>query len=377
MMRTVNGGLTFTSCGLSNSVPMRNVVVSPVERLTLSSASAGTTPTCRYTSPPTTARRGFRGGHVGPVRLQSCGHQSDQPAGRVGLALHRRATFANGGATWETVQFNFEHDDIVLGFRVLFDPVHPRHGLGAEFQRFGFCAIGRRWRHLAKGSLPVERERRLSTERRARSAPAGHTRGRRVGSYGLVEYQVAPDLAVTLDAPAGPHTHRHERGGHHHLAQQWPALFPSAADVALTLPAFLSAPVLPAGCTNSAGAVHCLVTPVRVNQATTIAISLVASATPGSGNVAISVSGHEADPVSSNNAASVAVQSQETCRPCCHGAGWPDHRPHHQHNSGFHVCEPGPRCRRECASHIHPAGGAASGRCDFTRGFLQRRGQPW
>ena len=116
---------------------------------------------------------------------------------------------------------------------------------------------------------------------------------------------------MTLDAPTGPIPTGTERGGDHYLRNNGP-LDSSAADITLTLPAFLSGPrLLPTGCTNSAGALHCLVTaPVRVNQTTTIAITLVASATPGSGNVAISVAGHEADPVSSNNAASVAVQSQ-------------------------------------------------------------------
>lgn len=306
MMRTVNGGLTFTSCGLSNSVAMRNVVVSRGAPNTLY-GFGGYYPNVQIYKSSDYCSSWVP---VGTWVQYGFNHMDINPADPQDLWVSHYAGVQrsrNGGATWETVQFNFEHDDIVLAFRVLFDPVYPATVWVLNSNYSGFARSvddGATWQkvlfpwsgnagYLQSGVLDPLRSDTLV---------AGVT------SYGLVEYQVAPDLAVTLDAPAAPIPTGTSAVATIALRNNGP-LDSSAADITLTLPAFLSAPVLPAGCTNSAGAVRCLVTPLRLNQTTNIAISLVASATPGSGNVTVSIAGHERDPVSSNNSSAVAVST--------------------------------------------------------------------
>jgi hypothetical protein len=307
MMKTVNGGLTFTSCGLSNSVPMRNVTVSRGAPGTLY-GFGGYYPNVQiykssdYCASWTTVATGMQ---------YAFNHLDINPADPQDLWVSHYTGVQrsrNGGATWETVQFNFEHDDIVLGFRVLFDPVYPRTVWVLNSNYSGFARSvddGATWQKVVfpwRGNADYLRSGVLDPLR-PDTLVAGIT------SYGLAEYQVAPDLAVTLDAPASPIPTGTSAVATIHLRNNGP-LDSSAADITLTLPAFLSAPALPAGCTTNAGVVRCLVTPVRVDQTADIAITLVASGTPASGNLALSVSGHEADPVSSNNVISVAVQSQ-------------------------------------------------------------------
>jgi photosystem II stability/assembly factor-like uncharacterized protein len=306
MMTTVNGGLTFTTCGLSNSVYMRGVVVSRASPNVLY-GFGGNHPNMQiykssdYCSSwaPISAGLQYAFNHmdINPVDPQDM-----WVAHYTGVQRSR-----DGGATWETVQFNFDHDDIVLGFRVLFDPVYPGTVWVLNSNHSGFARSvddGATWQkvlfpwsgnagYLQSGVLdPLHPD----------TLVAG------ISSYGLAEYQVAPDLAVTLDAPTEPVPTGTSAPATIAVRNNGP-LDSSAADITLTLPAFLSAPVLPAGCSNSAGAVRCRVAPVRLNQTATIAVTLVASATPGSGNATISVAGHEADPVSSNNAAAVTVST--------------------------------------------------------------------
>ena len=305
LLRTIDGGLTFTNCGLPSSLSIRNVVVDRASPNILYGI-VGYNPDVRiYKSAnscaswiPTSAPSQYYYNHID---IDPADHQKIWAAHYGGVERSR-----DGGATWETVQFNFDHDDYVLGFRVLFDPVMPSTVwvLNANFSGFARSVDdGATWQkveypwtgnaaYLQSGVLDPLRPDTLV-------AGASY--------YGLVEYQVAPDLQVTLDAPTASIPAGTGAVATVNLRNNGP-LDASAADITVTLPAFLSVPAPPAGCTSNAGTLTCRVAPVRLNQTTAIPIALVATGAPGTGNVAVSVAGHEADPVSSNNSAS-AVQS--------------------------------------------------------------------
>jgi hypothetical protein len=306
MMRTIDGGLTYTACGLSNALFIRNVVVD-------------------RSSPDTLY--GIAG--YGPVThimksTDSCGSWTDISSQlpyyfnhlAVDPADHRKVWLAHyggversydGGATWETVQFNFEQDDYVLGFRVLFDPLLPSTVwvLNANFAGFARSVDdGATWQRVAFSlpGNPSDLRHGVLDPLWPDTLVAGAT------GYGVVEYQVAPDLEVTLDAPSDGIPTGTTAALTVNLRNLGP-LDASAADVTLMLPAYLTVPSPPAGCALNASTVRCRATALRVGQTRAIALTLMAVAAPGSGSIAVSVAGHEADPVSTNNSASAAVSS--------------------------------------------------------------------
>jgi len=305
MMRTIDGGRTFTECSSASLVPMRNVIVArtapnilyaigrygPTTGIYRSSDSCAT-----WTDIATQLPYYFNSVAVDPLD-----HQKIHVADYGGVNRTR-----NGGVTWEQIRFNFNVDypDYVSGHRVLFDPVLPSTiwvlnadvpGFarsvddGATWQKAAYPYTGN-YAFLESGVLDPLRPDTLV------AGASGH---------GLVEYQVAPDLHVTLDAPAAAIPA--SAVATVNLRNNGP-LDASAADITVTLPAFLSVSAPPAGCTINASTVRCRVAPVRINQTTSILLTLIAS-NGGSANVSVSVAGHEADPVSSNNSATAAVQA--------------------------------------------------------------------
>ncbi len=126
---------------------------------------------------------------------------------------------------------------------------------------------------------------------------------------GVLEYEVAPDLELSMSGPDGPIA----------LGSVTPLQLTirnlgihdaSAAEVNITLPAWLT-PSTPAGCNYSAPTLTCAVSFIRSEQTRTIDFQVTASMSPSNGQVSATVSGHERDPVSSNDVASVALQSLE------------------------------------------------------------------
>jgi hypothetical protein len=306
MMRTINGGLTFTQCGLANSISMREVVVNRASPDILYGIG-GYSPDIRvYKSTDScaswTATASPLTYYYNQIAIDPVDPQKIYAAHYGGVVRSR-----DGGATWEPIHFNFNYGDFVFGFRVLIDPVLPTTlwVMNADYSGFARSVDdGATWQkvlypwtgnavYLRNGVLdPLHPDTLVA-------GASGH---------GMVEYQVAPDLQVTLEAPTTPIPTGLSAVLTLNLRNNGP-LDSSAADVTVTLPAFLAVSAPPAGCTSTAGSVSCRVAPVRLNQSVAIPLTLVAMTAPGSGNLAVSVTGHEADPVSSNNSASAAVQS--------------------------------------------------------------------
>ncbi|HEU5134508.1 MAG TPA: hypothetical protein VFU13_05130 [Steroidobacteraceae bacterium] len=308
LLRTANGGVSFATCGPSTMNGLRNVVVDRASpNILYGTARSGqsqsdhlfkSTDSCAtWTDISFPDLYYFNHIAIDPVD-----HQKIYLAHYAGVQRSR-----DGGATWEPIHFNFAHGDVVIGFRVLIDPVLPGtiwvlnndvSGFarsvddGATWQKVDYAYVGNAI-YLQAGVLDPLRPDTLVAA---------------ANPYGMVEYQVAPDLQVTLDAPAVPVPTGTSAVATVNLRNNGP-LDASAADITISLPALLSVSALPAGCTSNAGAVRCRVAPVRVNQSMAIPLTLVAAATPGSGSISISVAGHEADPVTANNSASAAVQT--------------------------------------------------------------------
>jgi hypothetical protein len=126
---------------------------------------------------------------------------------------------------------------------------------------------------------------------------------------GIVEYEVAPDLSVSVAYPAAPIA----TGGSMQFNFSVSNLGTHASSLAtmrVTLPAWLTA-TLPAGCTRSGAVVTCERAPVRAGQSAFIPLTLQATATPSTGQVSVSVEGHERDSDTSNNQATFDVSSTE------------------------------------------------------------------
>lgn len=128
-------------------------------------------------------------------------------------------------------------------------------------------------------------------------------------SGGVAEYEIAPDLELSMNGPTAaialgsvsPMQLTVRNLGVHDA---------SSAEVRITLPAWLT-PSTPAGCTYSAPTLTCATSYIRSQQSRVIGFDVTASMTPSTGQVSASVTGHERDPVSSNDSASVSLQSLE------------------------------------------------------------------
>ena len=126
---------------------------------------------------------------------------------------------------------------------------------------------------------------------------------------GIVEYEVAPDLALNVTGAAAPFA----AGG---SAQIMIAVSDigthssSLATVHVTLPSWLTV-TLPAGCVRGGANLTCERGPVRAGQTVNIPLTLLATDTPSSGQLRVSVEGHETDPVATNNQVTLDVSSTE------------------------------------------------------------------
>ena len=131
----------------------------------------------------------------------------------------------------------------------------------------------------------------------------------RAETGGVVEYEIAPDLELSMSAPAGaialgsvtPMQLTVRNLGIHDA---------SAAEIRITLPAWLT-PSMPAGCVYAPPTMTCALSYIRSQQARVINFDVIASMTPSNGQVSASVTGHERDPISSNDVASASLQSLE------------------------------------------------------------------
>jgi uncharacterized repeat protein (TIGR01451 family) len=126
--------------------------------------------------------------------------------------------------------------------------------------------------------------------------------------YGLVEFEVAPDLELTLtSAPAalpldgsGAATLRVTNRG---------PFAASAVKLTLTPPAGTTAPA-GGNCTQVGAGLECALRAIRLNESVDTTVTLLAGNTPAAGTLAASVVAHEPDPALANNSARAAIATR-------------------------------------------------------------------
>jgi uncharacterized repeat protein (TIGR01451 family) len=132
-----------------------------------------------------------------------------------------------------------------------------------------------------------------------------------IDNYGLVEFEVAPDLDVALtSAPATL-----ALGGSGSATARVSSLGPyagSAVTLNVSIPTGTTAVVTPpqGTCTQTGSSFQCALGAVQIGQPLDTVIALTGGNAPGSGTLAVTVAGHESDPVSSNNSAQATVDTK-------------------------------------------------------------------
>jgi len=129
-----------------------------------------------------------------------------------------------------------------------------------------------------------------------------------VGWGGLHEYEVSPDLGVTLSG-LGPNVAAGSTASLHVTVQNYGPHAASAAHVSLTVPDFLTL-TPPANCTLLAQVLHCDLPSMPVGTIRTIDLAFNVNATPASGFIRADLTGHEPDSVGGNNVAISGAQSE-------------------------------------------------------------------
>ena len=213
----------------------------------------------------------------------------------------------DGGATWKALNFGDPYGESFVSSRLLIDPVQTSTLWSLALSASGFMRSvddGATWQlvqlpqtlgfiGLYAGVLDP-----LSPDTLVAGA----------NSYGLVEYQVAPDLEVSLDVPASP----------------WPAgsvttatvrvhnlgpLDASPPQIMLSMPASMQLSTAPANCTVNAAVIRCELAPVHVGETVSMPLGLVPAASATPANLTATVTGHEKDPVAGNNSVTQSISA--------------------------------------------------------------------
>lgn len=132
---------------------------------------------------------------------------------------------------------------------------------------------------------------------------------------GIVEYEVAPDLALSTLSFVGassPIAADSSFSGtitvvNRAIANRGPHSA-SAAEVRVTLPSWITVTV-PQNCALAAQVLTCQLSALRVDTPVSIPLELAVGQSPGSGQIAATITGHERDPITANNSATVDVAS--------------------------------------------------------------------
>jgi hypothetical protein len=218
----------------------------------------------------------------------------------------------NGGGEWTPVNFAPDDGMTVVGRQLLIDPLIPTTmvivgaGDGVGFART--VDDGATWQRRLYGD-PLNHLPYIQLTGAVVRPQQPNLLIMAAASGGLAEYEIAPDLDIQLTGPAGLlplgsvnflHATVHDIGVHD----------ASAAEVRVTFPAWLT-PTPPAGCTFTAPTLVCELGYIRLTQPKVIDINVAASTTPSTGSVVATVTGHERDPVSNNDASTLPLQSME------------------------------------------------------------------
>lgn len=212
----------------------------------------------------------------------------------------------NAGATWSVMDMGDGPATIVSSRILLIDPAIPTTLIAAgNGVHPGFARSvdgGTTWEPIP---LQVPRFRDVF------EAALDPLRPNRIianpNGLGLMEYEVATDLAVSfegLEAPLRVSTDVNPSVTVRNLGPH----SSSAAEVTITLPAWLT-PSVPSNCTHTANALTCRLGAIRVDESAEIPLTLTVAATPDSGQISAAVEGHETELLSTNNSATAAASS--------------------------------------------------------------------
>ena len=212
----------------------------------------------------------------------------------------------NGGASWTSINFDFPVGSHYIAGALVVDPIHPNTLITtSSHPGLGFLRSvdgGTTWQntplnvsgmHSPAGVIVLNPQR-----------PGLVVGG--VGSSGMVEYEISPDLGVTLTglgdrvALGGSATVQVVVINHGPHAS-------SASHVSVTLPAAFTVPAPPAGCGLLSGKLECDLPAMPVATSRTIAVPLAVGATSTSAGIVAEVRGYEPDVVGANNQATAGA----------------------------------------------------------------------
>jgi uncharacterized protein DUF11 len=124
---------------------------------------------------------------------------------------------------------------------------------------------------------------------------------------GVLEYEVAPDLALEISGIVPPLATETTVNGTLTVRNLGPNAASNAVATAV-LPSWLTVAV-PPGCSLSVRTLTCTTGPIRRNQVVSFPLALSVGATPSTGQITATLSTHEPDPNSSNNTRIVPLAS--------------------------------------------------------------------
>ena len=307
LMRSANGGASFANCGLPLTTAIRHLYISrsaPNEMYAFGAYSSTGSRTWKSIDSCTTWAEltPSSGAYLYDVAIDPV---NANRVFRTHIAGAERSM--DGGATWTPVSFDFGTGQLGYGVRLLIDPVERNTLWVVNSNQAGFARSvdnGATWQrsvHTWHGNQAVFEAAVLDPQ-----SPGSLIAVSR--SLGIVEYQVAPDLAASLTLPTGTIF----TGTPVQVTATVSNLGPmdaSAVRVTLNLPASATLSSTPSGCTLASRTLTCRVAPLRLNQSVNIPLTLAMSATPSADSVTMTVAGHESDPATANNSASGSLQS--------------------------------------------------------------------
>ena len=307
VLRTDDGGTNFTPCGLSTSLRMGRMVVDRADpSIVYGAATANFSSYKIYKSTNScltwNAFSPDFAGAVGDIVLDPTDSRKMYVALSDGVKRTR-----DGGATWQSVTFDFDYGDIRLANRILIDPVIPSTVwvINNDLAGFGRSVDdGETWQgvnFLLPGGLTSLVYGVLDPLRPDTLVAAAQF-------YGMVEYQAAPDLDLTLDIPANPLAASSNVAATLAVANHGP-LHSSAVDISMTLPTFVTLATPPSGCTLSGQTLSCHIAPLLFNQKMNFPLSLQLTSSAATGSITATAVGHEADAYMTNNSITKAVSS--------------------------------------------------------------------
>jgi hypothetical protein len=214
----------------------------------------------------------------------------------------------NGGATWTQIDMGGNSSQPINSNLLLIDPVITTTLFASAAPDF-YAIVrsvdgGASWERLAvpptvfdyniiqKAILDPQRPSRVIANPQAR---------------GLMTFEVAPDLALSMSAFTGPLAVGTSTNATVTVRNLGPYAS-SASEVRITLPAWLT-PTVPSNCSLAAITLTCRLGAIRVDQEAQIPLVLAVGATPGTGTVSAVVEGHEVDAATADNSHSVDLTS--------------------------------------------------------------------